>query len=113
MILHVFLISLWLILSYEPSKRSEDVFKDHSRHDVEASDRSVTERWFRRPGSHKRLHELPTAPFQKARFQELSEHLPSFWHTASVKHPVSKSAIRHLSIFVSVVAEPSHFSVMF
>lgn len=88
--------------SYEPSKRSEDVFKDHSRYDVETSDRSVTERWFRWPGSHQRLHKLTTASFQKAWLQELPEHLPSFCHAASVKYPVSKSAFSALvNLYVS------------
>lgn len=74
--------------SHEPPQRAQAAREAGAHHAVQAPERAAAPRGPRGPGPHQGLWQLPPAPLQEARLQELPEHLPALGHPAPLQHPV-------------------------
>lgn len=84
-----FLPTMFSLLSYEPPEWSAAAREASPHHFIQTHERSAPPRRSRGPGSDQRLQQLPPASLQKARIQELFQHLPTVGHLAPLQHPVS------------------------
>ena len=80
-------------VSHEPPERPASVREGGARHALQAQQCAATAGGARGPGADQGLQQLPAAPLQEARLQELLQHLPPVLHLAPVQHPVSTCAV--------------------
>lgn len=82
--------------SHEPPEWPAAAREASAHHSVQTHERSASSRRARGPGPDQRLQQLPLAPLQEARLQELFQHLPAFCHLTPFQHSVSPSAYSKL-----------------
>lgn len=84
------------VCSHEPPEWPAAAREASAHHSVQTHERSASSRRARGPGPDQRLQQLPLAPLQEARLQELFQHLPAFCHLTPFQHSVSPSAYSKL-----------------
>lgn len=84
------------VYSHEPPEWPAAAREASAHHSVQTHERSASSRRARGPGPDQRLQQLPLAPLQEARLQELFQHLPAFCHLTPFQHSVSPSAYSKL-----------------